>query len=204
MEKVDYKRELKYLYTAPSDQPVIVDVPYLSYLMVDGNGDPNTVEEYQEAVVALYSVAYTLKFAIKRGGGLDYTVMPLEGLWWVDDMSTFSDQDKSAWIWTMMILQPDEVTTEQVEQAVTQAASKKPLPAASKMRLERLREGRAAQIMHIGPFSAERSTIDRLHDFIADQGSERTGKHHEIYLGDPRRTAPQQLRTIIRQPMASA
>lgn len=200
MAKVDHKRELKFLYTA-KPAPVIVDVPGLSFLMVDGKGDPNMAEEYREAIEALYSVSFTAKFAIKRRGGPDYAVMPLEGLWWVDDMSTFTEEDKAAWIWTMMIMQPEQVNTEVVEEAVSQATKKKPLPAASRLRLQRLVEGPAAQVLHVGPYSAEKPTIDRLHDFIDAEGYERTGKHHEIYLIDPRRTAPDRLKTIIRQPI---
>jgi hypothetical protein len=199
--KIDLKRELKHLY-APGRAPGFVDVPELAFLMIDGHGDPNTAPEYRAAVEALFTVSYAIKFAIKRGPDeLDYAVMPLEGLWWVADMSTFTVEDKSAWSWTAMIAQPDSVTQAMVDEAVAQAARKKALPAAPSLRLERFKEGRAAQVMHIGPYAAEGPTIQRLHAFIAEHGCERAGRHHEIYLSDPRRADPAKLKTVIRQPV---
>ena len=178
-------------------------MPELSFLMVDGRGDPNTAVAYREAIEALYSITYRLKFTLKRApAGLDYAVMPLEGLWWSQAEESFASGRKSDWRWTAMILQPDEVTGEMVNDAIQLAERKRPLPAARKLRLERFREGRAAQVMHVGPYSAEAPTIAKLHEFIADQGLSLTGKHHEIYLGDPRRAAPEKLRTIVRQPVA--
>ncbi|MGZ8689016.1 MAG: GyrI-like domain-containing protein [Aeromicrobium sp.] len=201
--KVDFKRELRVLYSA-GPEPVLVEVPELAYLVFDGHGDPNTSAEYAAAVQALYQVAYTAKFAIKRAeGGIDYGVMPLEGLWWVPDMSTFTTADKSAWDWTMMIMQPDQVTPDLLEQARVKAAAKNPLEAISRVRLERFGEGTAAQVMHTGPYATEGPTIQRLHAFIDEQGYERTGKHHEIYLSDPRRAAPEKLKTIVRQPVTA-
>ncbi len=202
--KVDFKREYKELYKAGRD-PSFVDVPELAFLMVDGHGDPNTAAEYRQAVEALYTVSYSLKFAIKRAGdGFDYGVMPLEGLWWAPDMSDFTSQKKSDWDWTAMIMQPDEVTQDRLEDALASATAKKSLPAAAKLRLERFREGPAAQVMHIGPYSAEGPTIERLHEFIAESGRTLRGKHHEIYLGDPRRSAPEKLKTVVRQPVSNA
>ena len=203
-KKLDYKRELKGLYGPRAGPPVIVDVPELSFLMVDGIGDPNTSPDYVGAVEALFAVAYRVKFAVKRGTErIDYGVMPLEGLWWVDDMSTFSPEDKSSWSWTAMIMQPDVVTDELVRRSILEGSEKKPLPAAAKLRFERFGEGLAAQVLHTGPYSAEGPTIERLHAFIAETGHRPRGKHHEIYLGDPSRADPAKLRTIIRQPMAS-
>ena len=202
--KVDFKREYKELYRAGHD-PVLVDVPELAFLMVDGHGDPNTAPEYTQAVEALYSVSYSLKFAIKRArDGFDYGVMPLEGLWWVADMSKFVITEKSDWDWTALIMQPDEVTRDLLEAALANATAKKSLPAAAKLRLKRFREGPAAQVMHIGPYAAEGPTIRRLHEFIAESGRERRGKHHEIYLSDPRRSAPEKWKTVIRQPVTDA
>ena len=202
--KLDYKRELKELYGPRAGGPMIVDVPELSFLMVDGVGDPNTSRDYVEAVEALFAVSYRVKFAVKRGSeGIDYGVMPLEGLWWVDDMSTFSHQDKSSWSWTAMIMQPDVVTDELVQRSIVEGSEKKPLPAAAKLRFERFGEGLAAQVLHVGPYSAEGPTIERLHAFIAEAGHHPRGKHHEIYLSDPSRADPEKLRTIIRQPIAS-
>src|SRR6266496_2259131 len=198
--KVDYKRELSKLYTAHRE-PVLVDVPELAFVMIDGHGDPNTSAEYAAAIQALYSVAYTAKFMVKALGETDYGVMPLEGLWWTPDMATFSADDKSDWLWTMMIMQPDVVTADLVEAARTKAAVRKPLDAIARVRLDRYAEGPAAQVMYVGPYSDEGPTIQRLHQLIAAQGYERSGKHHEIYLNDPRRTAPEKWRTIIRQPV---
>jgi hypothetical protein len=201
--KLDYKRELKELYGPRAGPPAIVDVPELSFLMVDGMGDPNTSRNYREAVEALFAVSYRVKFAVKRGaGGIDYGVMPLEGLWWVDDMSTFSVDDKSNWSWTAMIMQPDVVTDELVQRSIPEAS--KNAPAATRLRLDRFGEGRAAQVLHLGPYSAERPTIERLDAFIAEAGYRPRGKHHEIYLSDPSRAEPAKLKTILRQPIAAA
>jgi len=201
MAKVDLKREHSELY-APRREPVIVDVPELSFLMVDGHGDPNTSPAYAHAIEALYTVSYTLKFTIRGApGGVDYAVMPLEGLWWSADMSAFTSGEKSAWDWTAMIAQPDVVDDALLADAAERASAKKDLPAAPLLRLERFHEGQAAQVLHVGPYSAEAPTIERLHAFIAESGYERHGKHHEIYLSDPRRAAPERLRTVIRQPV---
>lgn len=202
MEKVDFKKQLKHLYRPPAKNAVAVEVPVMNFLMLDGAGDPNSAPAYGEAVEALYAVAYALKFMIKKGPqAVDYGVLPLEGLWWVEDMRQFSVENKSAWQWTMMIMQPEYVTRELYEAALVQVEAKKKPPALGKMRLESYHEGLSAQIMHSGPYAAEAPTIEKLHQFIADQGYQRRGKHHEIYLGDPRRTAPERLKTVIRQPM---
>jgi hypothetical protein len=203
MAKIDLTKQSKELYTA-GREPRLVNVPKFTFLMVDGHGDPNHAATYGQAVEALYSVSYTLKFALKRAvAPLDYRVMPLEGLWWVPDMSQFSAERKAAWDWTMMIRQPAEVDQRLLQEATDQAAAKKDLPATPLLRLERFTEGLAAQAMHIGPYAAEGPTIQRLHDFILGQGLERVGKHHEIYLGDPRRSAPGNLKTVLRQPVAT-
>lgn len=197
--KVDFKRTLRDLYTAGS-VPALVDVPRLQYLMIDGHGDPNTAEEYRQAVSALYSVAYAARFALKRAGVLDYGVMPLEGLWWAPDMTRFSVDDKAAWQWTMMIMQPAGVTVQVYADAKGKAATKGSA-AVDRVRLEAFDEGRAAQVLHRGPYSAEGPTVAALHAFIAEQGMALTGKHHEIYLSDPRRSTAEKMKTIIRQPV---
>ena len=199
---VDLKRELHGLYSAKRE-PALVDVPDLPFLMIDGRGDPNTAPAYADAVQALYSVAYTIRFALKRRpDAVDAPVMPLEGLWWMPDMATFSTEDKSQWNWTMMIVVPEQVTAQVVEGARSAAATKKPLASLSRVRRERYAEGRCAQVLHVGPYSAEGPTVAALHGFIAEHGYVLAGKHHEIYLGDPRRSAPEKLRTIVRQPVA--
>jgi len=201
MEKIDYKKKLKHLYAPPANEVVRVEVPPLQYLMIDGMGDPNTSPDYQRAVECLYAVAYTIKFAIKRGPkGVDYTVMPLEGLWWADDMARFSVERKSDWKWTLMMMQPDVVDAATVEAAIEEVGRKKQPPALDRLRFETFEEGVCAQTLHIGPFSEEGPTIARVHDFIAERGSLR-GKHHEIYLSDIRKADPRRWKTVIRQPM---
>jgi hypothetical protein len=200
--KVDFKRELRNLYR-PSREPELVEVPELAFLMIDGHGDPNTSNDYRDAIATLFSIAFTLKFAFKRlAGGFDYGVMPLEGLWWAGDDVDVVTTDKSTWNWTAMIMQPDEITEPMVADAVVAAARKRPVAAAEKLRLERFHEGLSAHLMYIGPYSDELPAIQTLHAFIAECECSPVGKHHEIYLGDPRRSAPEKLRTIIRQPVA--
>ena len=201
MDKIDIKKQLPALYRVSSKEVVEVDVPALKFLMIDGIGDPNTSPGYARAIEALFSASYTTKFAVKRGDlGVDYGVMPLEGLWWADDWSVFTTTDRSRWKWTMMIHQPGFVPEEVVHQAIHDVISKKGLEAAKKLRLEEFHEGRCAQILHVGPFSEEGPTIERVHEFIGARSAKR-GKHHEIYLSDIRRPAPAKWKTILRQPM---
>lgn len=201
MARIDLKRELKHLYSPSAKAVVEVDVPALRFLMIDGQGDPNTTPAYAEAVEALFSVSYTAKFMVKRATGIDYAVMPLEGLWWADDHAAFAANDRARWRWTMMILQPDVVEDAVLEAAITQVRDRKRLPAVHRLRLESFVEGRCAQVLHVGPFTEEGPTIERLHAFIAERGR-LAGKHHEIYLSDIRRAHPAKWRTVIRQPMA--
>jgi hypothetical protein len=201
---IDRRRELSALYSA-GRAPAFVDVPELPFLMIDGHGDPNTTPAYAEAVQALYSLAYTIRFALKRRpDAVDARVMPLEGQWWTPDMATFSTDDKSQWDWTMMIVVPEQATAQVVEDARAEATKKKGMAAIGEVRFERYAEGRCAQVLHVGPYSAEGPTIATLHAFISGHGYVLSGKHHEIYLGDPRRSAPEKLRTIVRQPVAPA
>jgi hypothetical protein len=200
MRKVDLKKELKKLYQASAKEVVAVEVPALQFLMVDGDGDPNTSRAYSEAVEALFSVSYTAKFIVKKAQGVDYGVLPLEGLWWADDLSVFVNGDKSKWKWTMMIVQPTFVRQAVIEAAIAAVKKKKALPAVERLRYETFVEGACAQVLHVGPFSTEGPTIERLHEFI-DARTGRRGKHHEIYLSDIRRAEPAKWKTIIRQPM---
>lgn len=203
MAKVDYKKELKHLYKPSAKLVEIVKVPAMNFLMVDGEGDPNTSQEFQDAVEALYPVSYALKFMVKKGDvGIDYGVLPLEGLWWADDMSSFSVANKASWKWTLMIMQPDLVNEKMVRQAIEQVKFKKDPVALSLMRYEAFEEGRVAQVMHVGPFSEEGPTVEKVHAFIEKNGGKRMGKHHEIYLSDIRRANPEKWKTIIRQPMS--
>lgn len=202
MKKLDLKKEWKHLYQPPKNQAVEVDVPDLNYLMIDGEGDPNTSPAFQEAIQTLFPVSYTLKFTVKKGPlAIDYGVMPLEGLWWMDDMSRFTVEDKSQWKWTLMILQPEFISRQMVETAIAEVKKKKNPPALPKLRFETYSEGKAAQIMHIGPFSEEGPAVEKVHQFIEARGLKLTGKHHEIYLSDIRRGDPAKWKTIIRQPM---
>jgi hypothetical protein len=191
------------LYRATT-KPQLVQVPALRFLCLDGHGDPNTSQAYAAAVQALYSVSYAAKFAVKKAGGPAFKVSPLEGLWWAADMSTFLTGDKSEWDWTMMIRQPDAVTGDLVARLADEVAATKSMPVAKELRLISFEEGAAAQVLHIGPYDTEGPTIARLHEFIQAHGFTLDGRHHEIYLGDPRRSAPERLRTIIRQPYAAA
>ena len=198
-DKLDWKKDLKSLYSPPS-APATVVVPPMRYLMLDGHGDPNHSAHYQAVLQALFSLAYTLKFAIKKAEGVDYAVYPAEGLWWVADMRLFTVAAKDDWDWTMMIAQPEVVTPAWVEESRADALKKKGLPLIESVRFETYDEGCCAQIMHTGPFAEEGPNIARLHAFIAAQGGSLAGKHHEIYLSDMRRTAPEKLKTVIRQP----
>jgi hypothetical protein len=202
MDKLDLKKELKHLYLPSAKQIVAVDVPAMSFLMLDGEGDPNTSQAYGDAVEALFSLSYAIKFAVKKGPlAIDYGVMPLEGLWWADDMSDFVTGDRARWKWTMMILQPQFVTRELVEETREAVLKKKNPVALPAVRFETFAEGSAAQTMHVGPFTEEGPVIERVHDFIEQAGRERAGKHHEIYLTDIRKADPAKWKTVIRQPM---
>lgn len=200
--KVDLKKQIP-SYTAPRGRFEVIEVPPLQYLMVDGHGDPNAAPAYGEAVSALYGVSYKLKFLSKNDLDRDYVVMPLEGLWWSDDMSTFTTaRDKSRWSWTMMILVPEWLGSEQVEHARAAADAKGDLPALDTLRFASLEEGRCVQTLHVGSYDDEGPVLDSLHhDFIPGEGLRMRGVHHEIYLADPRRSAPEKLRTILRQPV---
>jgi hypothetical protein len=206
MAKIDLKKEFKEIYTASKSKTSMVEVPKFNYLMIDGEGDPNTSIEYQQAMEAIFPVSFKVKFISKKEKSQDYVVMPLEGLWWVDKMEDFLIEDKSSWKWTAMIMQPDFITGTMIKQAMEEVEEKKDPPALSKMRFESLQEGLSAQILHLGPYSEEGPTVAALHDFIEKEGYEFDGsisgqKHHEIYLSDMRRTKPERLRTIIRQPV---
>lgn len=201
--KVDLKREIA-SYRAPRGRFEVVDVPTMQFLMIDGHGDPNTSPAYQDAVSSLYPLAYALKFLGKAELGRDHVVMPLEGLWWADDMDVFtSARDKSRWSWTLMVMTPDWFTQAHVETARAAVLRKGTAPTVDAVRLETLDEGRAAQTLHVGPYDAEGPVLEALHDeFVPSQGLRLSGRHHEIYLSDARRTAPEKLRTILRQPVA--
>lgn len=206
--KYDVKREYPQLYAPSAKEFAIVDVPPMRFLAVDGHGDPNTSSAYRDAVEALFAVAYAVKFASKRGLGRDFVVAPLEGLWWADDRGAFVARDKGAWSWTMLIAQPDWIDEEAVAGGVAAARAKEAVasnPALGVLRLEHLHEGRSVQILHVGSYDDEAPTLARLHDeWMPQHGLTFNGAHHEVYLSDARRTAPEKLRTVLRQPVRPA
>ncbi|MFX4261664.1 GyrI-like domain-containing protein [Pelotomaculum propionicicum] len=201
MPAVDFKKELKQLYNISGADVVIIDVPPMNFLMVDGAGNPNTTREFQEAVEVLYGVSYALKFRVKKAGLTNYVVMPLEGLWWTESMAEFDPEDKGKWKWTLMIMQPEFVTEEYFNEAVSEIGKKKDIHVLSKIRYERYSEGLSAQIMHIGPYNTEGPDVAKLHNFILENGYVFAGKHHEVYLSDPRRVKTEKIKTLIRQPI---
>lgn len=202
--KIDFKKALKPLYGPTKRQGFhIIDVPSMRFLMIDGAGDPNVVPDYAEAVETLYAVAYAIKFASKTELERDYVVPPLEGLWWADDMNAFLTRDKSAWQWTMMLMVPEWIGPKMIHGVIAKVAGKrKPPPALDKLRVELLEEGRVVQVLHVGPYDDEGPVLEEMHkEFIPRNGLRMTGRHHEIYLSDPRRVAPDKLKTILRQPV---
>ena len=200
--KTDFTKTLD-AYQAERGRFRIVDVPDMQYLMIDGHGDPNTSRAFTQAVEALYPVAYKLKFASKRDQDLDYVVPPLEGLWWAQDMDSFTARrDKSRWDWTLMLMVPEWIERVMVTTAVEQAGARNRPARLDDVRMETLAEGRCVQTLHVGSFDDEADVLARLHhEFIPDNGLRMAGKHHEIYLSDFRKVAPQKLRTILRQPV---
>lgn len=203
MEKFDVKKAHKELYSPGSKDFSMVEVPPVRYLAVDGHGNPGTATQYVEAVEALYSCAYGVKFESKKVLDRDFVVPPLEGLWWAADMAAFTTGDKDTWDWTMMISQPDWITPELIAATVEKVAAKKELPGLARLRVLDLHEGLCVQILHRGPYDDEAPTLARLHDqYMPEHGLAFNGQHHEIYLSDPRRAAPEKLKTILRQPVA--
>ena len=202
--KIDYKKTQKELYQPNAKEPVIIEVPEMQFLMIDGMGSPGDSQEYQDALSVLYTVSFRTKF-LSKAKGKDYVVPPLEGLWWADNLNDFKEGNRDKWKWTMMIRHPDWITQDLINEAIAITKEKKPelLKLLPKLRLEKYKEGKAAQIMHIGPYSEEGPTVQKVHDYIQKEGGKFDGlqdKHHEIYLSDPRRANPKTMKTIIRQP----
>jgi hypothetical protein len=216
MTKIDFKKEFKQLYQTSAKDFQAVEVPPMQFLMLDGRGDPNTAQEYQDAIEALYAVAYKIKFISKKTLEKDYVVPPLEGLWGSPEMvfsltgitdenawlKQFKASDRDSWQWTMMIMQPDWITQEVFLDAREQVRKGKNPTALDKLRLESYLEGLSVQILHIGSYADEGPILAKLHTkFLPENGYTEAGKHHEIYLSDPRKTAPEKLKTILRQPV---
>ena len=207
MDKIDFKKTMKACFAPSAKAFSRIDVPPLKFLMVDGKGapDPDPECEYAQALAVLYPMAFKLKFLSKKELGRDYVVPPLQALWWADDMNVFIAGDKEHWQWTAMIMVPDWITAEHYESIRAGLAGQEDLPALEKLRLETYHEGDAVQIMHIGPYSQEGPTLKKLHqEYLPQNGLVENGKHHEIYLGDPRKTAPEKLKTVLRQPVRAA
>jgi hypothetical protein len=211
MEKLDLKKDLKYLYVPSAKKIEVVDVPTMNFVMIDGaiepDQSPGSSPRFAEDMQAMYGVAYTLKFSAKqrKQDPVDYPVMALEGLWWVED-GTFDIRKPGNWKYTVMIMQPDLVTAEMFAGALTQIRKKKgDLPAYARLRLENFREGLCVQTMHIGPYASEPATVERMQAFMRENGYSDLvgagGKHHEIYMGDPRRADPAKLKTVLRHPV---
>lgn len=203
--KSDHKKLIP-SYRASHGHFSVITVPVMQYLMIDGHGDPNTAQSYKDALTTLYPVAYALKFLSKRELGQDYTVMPLEALWWSDDMDSFTlTRDKSRWDWSLMNMVPEWITREHLNIARETVATKGEGPVVEALRLEPFNEGLSVQTLHVGPYDDEGPVLEEMHNkFIPEQQLVMTGKHHEIYLSDPRRTAPERLKTILRQPVMKA
>lgn len=201
MRKIDFKKAFPELYSAPADRFALVEVPAMRFVMVDGAGDPNAALSYKQAVEWLFSVSYAMKFAAKASLGKDYVVPPLEGLWWADDPADFVARRKDRWRWTMMVMAPDFLDQAMFLAAVGKAKRRLGAPPDS-LRLELYDEGVSLQILHIGSYDDEGPTLARLHhEEMPSRGFIFAGKHHEIYLSDPRKTEPARLRTIFRQPV---
>lgn len=203
MEKIDFKKDFKTLYNPPAKGFAFVDVPALKYLMIDGMGDPNTVPAFQVSIETLFGVAFTTKFAAKKAGAEpEYTVPPLSGLWWCEGIEGFDPDKRNLWRWTLMIAQPPHIENEMVRSAVSQLVEKGKQGLWEQIRLETLDEGLSIQTMYMGPYCDEAPTIAAMHRFVMEKGYSLRGRHHEIYLSDPRRTTPEKLKTILRHPVS--
>lgn len=210
MEKLDLRKQYKHLYQPSTKQVSLVKVPPFKFAMIDGAIEPDlapgTSPSFQQAVEALYGISYTLKFMskLRKIDPIDYTVMALEGLWWIED-GEFDIRQPGNWLWTVMMMQPEHITKRMFQDALAQVRQKKPNPALDRLRFETFHEGLCVQMMHLGPYADEPATVDRLRAFAAENGLRdlvgRGGKHHEIYLGDPRKAAPSRLKTVLRHPV---
>jgi hypothetical protein len=208
MVELDLRKKWKHLYKPSAKKIELLDVPELKFVMIDGRIEPGqapgTSPAFAEAMGALYSASYTLKFMskLRKKDPINYPVMALEGLWWVED-GRFELSVKDNWLYTVMIMQPDHITPEMFAEAVAQAARKRPNPALSRLRLAPLREGLCVQTLHVGPYDTEPATVERMRAWAAEHGYRLAGKHHEIYMGDPRRTKPEKLKTVLRHAVAT-
>jgi hypothetical protein len=201
MEKIDLKKKLKALYNPTAKEVTLIDIPKMNFIMIDGQGSPES-KQFMQAMQAMYPVAYTIKFDKKKTGGPDFMVMALEALWWAEDMKVFMPEtaDRNKWQWTVIMMQPSFITISDFDKAKEAARKKKDNPALNRVRFESFTEGKSAQIMYVGPYATEGPNIQKLHHKIAEIGGQLSGKHHEIYLSDPRRVTPDKMKTVLRQP----
>jgi len=208
MNKLDLRKELKPFYAPSAKEVQLIQIPRFKFIMVDGEieagQEPQTSTTFHEAMMALYGASFTLKFMskLRKENPIDYPVMALEGLWWVKG-EEFDINRKDNWRWTLMMLQPEHITEEMFREALAQLEKKRPSQAVSRLRLAEFEEGLCMQILHLGPYSAELATVEKMKAYARQHGYRRRGKHHEIYLGDPRRAKPENLKTILRQPVES-
>lgn len=202
-KKLDYKKAFPELYKPSAKEPSIIEIPEMNFFMIDGRGDPNKSTEYKLAIETLYAASFTLKMKIikKKMPTKDYVVPPLEGLWYMPQMENWSMKEKNKWFWTMMIRIPDFITQQQIKKSMIVLKETKNPVVFPKLRYKKYKEGKCAQILYFGSYDDEPETISKLHSYIEDQGYVLKGKHHEVYLNDPRRTKPEKLKTILRQPM---
>lgn len=201
MEKLDFKRQLKHLYS-PSNKIInLVDVPRMKFLWIDSEESQNADQSFKDASEALVRLSYTIKFIVKRSEiGIDYVSMPLEGIWWNNE-KTFNVENKDKIKWALCIMQPDFVTEAILKEGIERTRKKKELYFLDKIKLDSFEEGLCVQIMHVGPYEQENDTIDKIQAYLDVNGYELNGGCHEIFLGDPRRARPENLKTIIRQPI---
>ena len=198
--KIDLKKQHKQLF-APKREPHLVEVRKFQYLMIDGEGAPEGTA-FQDAIAALYSTAYTTKFALKKAGREDFVVPPLEALWWADDESAFEGNRRDEWQWTLMVILPDHVSDEDLRGTLADLEKKGKLTEVhARMRTEVLEEGQSVQCLHVGPYDSMGGAISAMRAFAESKGLEFASKHHDVYLSDPRRTAPEKLKTVLRRPV---
>jgi hypothetical protein len=203
MKKLDLKKDLKHLYNPSPRKPVIVEVPDMQFIMIDGEGDPNNSEVFQKSLEVLYGLSYTIKFGSKKDLEIDYPVMALEGIWWGTPrgLTRFSSEDKADWKWTLMMMQPDHIKEEFFLEKKEVLRNRKNPEFLDDVRFERFHEGPVVQQMHIGPYSEEWKTVEPMHKWAEDQGYQLVGRHHELYIGDPRKASPEKLKTVLRHPV---
>jgi hypothetical protein len=198
--KIDYTSALRHLYRA-REEPDLVEVPPMRFLMIDGQGEPDASATFTEAVEALFAVAYAVKFQVRAEAGIDFGVLPLEALWWIPHAHLWDFAAGSDRQWTLMVMQPEIASDEVVRGMLDRVAASTNPPGVDRIRFEPHEEGSAVQVLHLGSFRTQRATLEQLHAYVVELGMVPTGKHHEIYLSDPHRTAPHRMRTILRQPV---